>query len=1023
MKAYSNHITTKTFTGIRISDSNHVELYENIIEGYDGCGDIAGIAVVHSYTVVMNDIEIRENYIIETDGCGILALKGSTSDEALTAACNLHIHHNIIAGCGTRDDINFVGGIATKGWNDVLIENNVIDSCFRYGIAAITMTGYEAASGTGYVIEVRNNIITNTHAGGVDPSGTGVAVANTLTSTHIIDCHHNDLYNSAASNYVDVAPSSDIHVDPLFYQPTAYDDYHLKSTAGRWDIVTWVRDDVHSPCIDAGDPASDYSNELEGNGSRINMGRYGNTAEASLSSSAPIESQYYTVARESGYDFYCDGADDHIQINLALIQASNSTSTKTVLLKPGLYTISDTIEVPTGITLAGEEGAIIQLAAGLSWEENQAMIQVVYTAADVRISGFVLDGNRASYPGIESGQNYHNLIQSSNCTGIEIDNMTLRNNHNDACKLSSCTAVRYHDNVVDRCGHDGLYCTGCSDILAYNNVIQCRTNSGIRLYNSDEAEIYNNEIYAAGEGGAGIQLQQYGTGVMVDIIVRNNLVHTTNGPGIWLYGGAASAVSNTYVRVYDNILYDDGTEQELQFNSGILVWGWNADIEYNIIDGCYGSGIQCNFVAGYVDSAGTGYDINIDKCIISNSRYPFGFSVRHYLGDDHDLAVTNCCLYNCPGGILESITTSGNVTTDPMYTNRTNHEYTLLSSSSMYSIFSGRTVGLLSGGGTGGDTGGDETPEPTPDSVGTEVIDGRSIIYAEYVPESALGTTPGAPVFRSFPGDLTKIVISSGAEFDEFEILRPSSDTDRLNCGVAVKTVEKVHTVKVYCKPSSLGLLGYVIGAADTANYTKPGTSVWPCTIGVRVGNKYTSIRGCVLQSANYEFRDMKKTADLVLTFYGVARTDWSTTDYAASGSHSTAPTAAPYTLSDLSGLQYDSGSPEEKGIIIDSLSFGFENTIDPILSTSGLVDSKIVGWKYRAASIPLKLGVSLTDTTIQDSVTAGNAHTVAFTLGGKTFTFSGIKWTNGVDLDAEAGAGIGLELKAAGKSVRAVFA
>ncbi|AKB35624.1 hypothetical protein MSSAC_1034 [Methanosarcina siciliae C2J] len=1022
VEAYSNHITTKTFTGIRISDSNHVELYENIIEGYEGCGDVAGIAVVHSYTVVMDDIEIRENYIIDTDGAGILAIKGATSDEALTAACNLHIHHNIIAGCGNRDDINYTGGIATKGWNDVLIENNVIDSCFRYGIAAITMTGYEAASGTGYVIEVRNNIITNIHAGGVDPSGTGVAVANTLTSTHTINCHHNDTYNSAASNYVDVTPSNDIHADPLFYQPTAYDDYHLRSKAGRWDIVTWVRDDVHSPCIDAGDPASDYSNELEGNGGRINIGRYGNTAEASLSSSAPIQEEYYTVARESGYDFYCDGADDHIQINLALIQASNSTSTKTVLLKPGLYTISDTIDVPTGITLAGEEGAIVQLAAGLSWEANQALVQVEYTAADVRISGFVLDGNRGSYPGIESGQYYHNLIMASNCTGIEIDNMTLRNNHNDAVNLNACTEVRYHDNVVDRCGHDGLYCTGCSDIKTYNNVIQCRTNSGIRLYNSDNAEIYNNEIYAAGEGGAGIQLQQYGTGVMTDIVVRNNLIRTTKGPGIWLYGGAASAVSNTYAQIYDNILYDDGTGGAGQFNSGILAWGWNADIEYNILDGCYGAGIQCNHVAEYTDSEGTGYEINVDKCIISNSRDPFSFSVRHYLSDDHDVSVSNCCLYNCDGGMVGNITASGNVTTDPLYKSRSTRDYTLLYGSPMYTTFAGHTVGLLSTPAQGSEPIEDED-EPTPDSVGTEVIDGRSVIYAEYVPESTLGTTPGAPVFRSFPGDLTKIVISSGAEFDEFEVLRPSSDVDRLNCGVAVKTVEKMHQVKVYCKPSSLGLLGYAICAANTASYTAPGTSVWPCTIGVRVGSKYTTIKGCVLQSAKYEFKDMKKTADLVLTFYGVSRTDWSTTDYAASGSHSTAPTAAPYTMSNLSNMQYDSGGPEEKGIIIDSLIFGFENTIDPILSTSGLVDSKIVGWKYRAASIPLKLGVSLTDTTIQDSVTAGNAHTVAFTLGGKTFTFSGIKWTNGVDLDAEAGAGIGLELEAAGKSVRAVFA
>jgi hypothetical protein len=40
---------------------------------------------------------------------------------------------------------------------------------------------------------------------------------------------------------------------------------------------------VTSPCIDAGDPASACGNEPIPNGGRINMGAYGNTAQASKS--------------------------------------------------------------------------------------------------------------------------------------------------------------------------------------------------------------------------------------------------------------------------------------------------------------------------------------------------------------------------------------------------------------------------------------------------------------------------------------------------------------------------------------------------------------------------------------------------------------------------------------------------------------------------------------------------------------------------------------------------------------------
>jgi len=42
-----------------------------------------------------------------------------------------------------------------------------------------------------------------------------------------------------------------------------------------------VLDDVTSPGIAAGDPASDFTNEPQPNGARINMGAYGNTQYAS----------------------------------------------------------------------------------------------------------------------------------------------------------------------------------------------------------------------------------------------------------------------------------------------------------------------------------------------------------------------------------------------------------------------------------------------------------------------------------------------------------------------------------------------------------------------------------------------------------------------------------------------------------------------------------------------------------------------------------------------------------------------
>ena len=73
-----------------------------------------------------------------------------------------------------------------------------------------------------------------------------------------------------------------INTNPLFVSESEPYDVHLQSTMGRYSNGVWVVDAVMSPCIDAGD-SSPYSNEPEPNGAIINMGRYGNTAEASKS--------------------------------------------------------------------------------------------------------------------------------------------------------------------------------------------------------------------------------------------------------------------------------------------------------------------------------------------------------------------------------------------------------------------------------------------------------------------------------------------------------------------------------------------------------------------------------------------------------------------------------------------------------------------------------------------------------------------------------------------------------------------
>lgn len=101
-----------------------------------------------------------------------------------------------------------------------------------------------------------------------------------------------------------------IDIDPCFFDPGWWDsngtpddvnddtwyqgDYHLMTLAWRWDAAAqwWTWDDVTSRCIDAGNPGCTLADEPLtvpedplnewGDNIRINMGRYGATAEASM---------------------------------------------------------------------------------------------------------------------------------------------------------------------------------------------------------------------------------------------------------------------------------------------------------------------------------------------------------------------------------------------------------------------------------------------------------------------------------------------------------------------------------------------------------------------------------------------------------------------------------------------------------------------------------------------------------------------------------------------------------------------
>ena len=209
--------------------------------------------------------------------------------------CSPTITNNTITGNTTNGDGGGIG--CFFAWPT--ITNNTITGNTANGDGG-GIGGWEHFSA------VNNNILWANSA----PTGAELSDKPVFGGPYDLTVGYSNVAGGAAAAY---APNpctlnwgpGNIDGDPLFADPGHWDDngtpddtsddvwidgdYHLKSKHGRWDPTEnagdggWVYDDVTSPCIDKGDPDSEYADEPMPNFGRINMGAYGNTAEASKS--------------------------------------------------------------------------------------------------------------------------------------------------------------------------------------------------------------------------------------------------------------------------------------------------------------------------------------------------------------------------------------------------------------------------------------------------------------------------------------------------------------------------------------------------------------------------------------------------------------------------------------------------------------------------------------------------------------------------------------------------------------------
>jgi len=262
----NNVVETSSAHGIMVESGGTVLAENNTISLNKGCGVLGNLA----------RLTLRRNII------GANGTWASSTSGVNCVQCDLTLENNLIVGNqGTAG-----GGLSCQDVYHGEVSNNTFHTNRATNGGAIYLVSSS--------VSFSNCIFWNDQA----TIGPEVWAGNSIVAVGYSDVSGGigGIYNSGGQVRYD---STNFNLDPLFALPGYWDlngtpanytddvwvngDYHLKSQRGRWSdlLSNWLVDTVTSPCIDAGDPASDYGLEPLPNGGRINVGAYGGIETAS----------------------------------------------------------------------------------------------------------------------------------------------------------------------------------------------------------------------------------------------------------------------------------------------------------------------------------------------------------------------------------------------------------------------------------------------------------------------------------------------------------------------------------------------------------------------------------------------------------------------------------------------------------------------------------------------------------------------------------------------------------------------
>ena len=256
------------------------EAYLEIPKGVSLIGEDLGSVIISGdpnipldAVIIVSSQSVIKNLVICNGGVGIFVLDEEESPGDITIENNLIINN--------ENGILFAG---EKGSRSIKIIGNTIVNNKDSGIV-ISVNPNQPD------LLCRDNIIAYNGGNGIVNNGKGVGIdfvqrdSSQTEFTDFIDLTHiflsynniydNDIYRIWLYSDNNIRDSKIIpNLNHLGKGNFSKDPFFLDANKGNYHL------DSYSPCIDQGDPNSDFSQEPDNNGGRVNLGFFGNSPQA-----------------------------------------------------------------------------------------------------------------------------------------------------------------------------------------------------------------------------------------------------------------------------------------------------------------------------------------------------------------------------------------------------------------------------------------------------------------------------------------------------------------------------------------------------------------------------------------------------------------------------------------------------------------------------------------------------------------------------------------------------------------------